>query len=62
MQAAMQHRVVDSRIGPSPEHPIGFPVQAKIEFAPDASSLQKIRLSSDWANPFERESELAGGW
>ena len=26
------------------------------------SSLQKIRLSSDWANPFERESELAGGW
>jgi hypothetical protein len=25
-------------------------------------SLQKIRLSSDWANPFERESELAGGW
>ena len=26
------------------------------------SSLQKIRLSSDWANPLKRESEWMGGW
>jgi hypothetical protein len=33
-----------------------FPVSSS------CGQLQNIRLSSDWANPFERKSELAGGW